>query len=81
MTKKMPKLRPGYTLTCHFARDEFELVTFPATHSKPERQKWCHKILGYSLKKSKPWKGWEHKSEQELLTELRKEIKNVTGKK
>ncbi len=75
--KKFPKnIPPGYSVTIHLSPTEFELVTFPATASKPERTKWCHKVEGYSIKKTvhEPWK---HKSEEELLSDLMKELNNA----
>ncbi len=80
LLKRMPKTKPGYTITMHLSPDEYEVCKFPATKTKPEREKVCHKVLGYSIKKSGPYEGWKFKSEYQLITEIGKAIKNAKQK-
>jgi hypothetical protein len=58
---------------------ELEPVVFPATPMKPERVKWCHKVLGYSYRKQEPFDATKFETVDSLLNKLRKEISN--GKK
>jgi len=70
LLKTFPKDVPtGHTITVHYVPNEYELVQFK---SGP---KLCHKIKGYSVCKSKPYDPLEHKTTEQILTELSKELR------
>jgi hypothetical protein len=71
LLKKMPKSRgPGWITTIHFVPHEYEL---------DEKGRICHKVAGYSIRKSTEEDRISIFSERQILTMLEKEIKN--GKK
>ncbi len=76
MIKKRPKFKKGYSVVMHLSPYILEPVVFPATPTKPERIKYCHKVLGYSYKKQKPYDAVSHETVDSLLTKLKKELKN-----
>jgi hypothetical protein len=77
--KNRPKHRKGFSIVMHLDPYALEPVVWPATKTKPERTKMCHRILGYSYKKSKPF--ITHLSEYEIIRALDKEIRNGKAKK
>ncbi len=75
LLKKPPKRIPkGYCMVMHMDPHVFEPVIWPASPTKPERVKYCHRIIGYSIRKS-DFNPLNFETIESLTKKLKQEIK------